>query len=301
MLALLPVAGVMLAVGGLSPAEALHRLVWLGAVPGTLALLLGTPVLSMLGALGSALANDTDAEGNALQLEQVQAAGSNGGLLVGAVFTQRPDLFNAVVCQVPLLDMRRYNVLLAGASWMAEYGNPDKPEEWAWISGYSPYQNVKPGVKYPKAFFVTSTRDDRVHPGHARKMAARMLAQEAHTSLALGLLLLFAKPGSASPIRIEPRQYARQAFLITLLNPKAIVFYMAFFPLFIDPTHRPGALTFGLMAATIAVITAIYCVTLCAFADAVAGKLRAHRTIGRWLERAAGSVLIAFGIKLGVN
>jgi prolyl oligopeptidase len=103
--------------------------------------------------------------------------GSNGGLLVGAVFVQRPDLFNAVVCQVPLLDMRRYHTLLAGASWMAEYGNPDDPAEWAFISKYSPYQNVKPGVTYPKVLFTTSTRDDRVHPGHARKMAARMLAQ----------------------------------------------------------------------------------------------------------------------------
>ncbi len=103
--------------------------------------------------------------------------GSNGGLLVGATFVQRPDLFNAVVCQVPLLDMRRYHQLLAGASWMAEYGNPDKPAEWAWISKYSPYQNVKPGVKYPKVLFTTSTRDDRVHPGHARKMAALMQAQ----------------------------------------------------------------------------------------------------------------------------
>jgi prolyl oligopeptidase len=102
--------------------------------------------------------------------------GSNGGLLVGAVMVQRPDLFHAVVCQVPLLDMRRYHTLLAGASWMAEYGNPDDPAEWAWISGYSPYQNLKPGVSYPPVFFVTSTRDDRVHPGHARKMAARMLA-----------------------------------------------------------------------------------------------------------------------------
>ncbi len=100
-----------------------------------------------------------------------------GGLLVGATFVQRPDLFNAVVCQVPLLDMRRYHQLLAGASWMAEYGDPDKPSEWAWISKYSPYQNVKPGVKYPKVLFTTSTRDDRVHPGHARKMAALMQAQ----------------------------------------------------------------------------------------------------------------------------
>ena len=103
--------------------------------------------------------------------------GSNGGLLVGAVMLQRPELFNAVVCQVPLLDMRRYHRLLAGASWMAEYGNPDKPEEWAFISRYSPYQNVKSGQKLPKVLFVTSTRDDRVHPGHARKMAARMLEQ----------------------------------------------------------------------------------------------------------------------------
>jgi prolyl oligopeptidase len=103
--------------------------------------------------------------------------GSNGGLLVGAAFTQRPELFNAVVCQVPLLDMRRFNQLLAGASWMAEYGNPDVPAEWAYISQYSPYQNLKPGAKYPKVLFTTSTRDDRVHPAHARKMVARMQAQ----------------------------------------------------------------------------------------------------------------------------
>ncbi|MDC8787204.1 prolyl oligopeptidase family serine peptidase [Roseateles koreensis] len=103
--------------------------------------------------------------------------GSNGGLLMGATFVQRPDLFNAVVCQVPLLDMRRYHKLLAGASWMAEYGDPDQATDWAFISQYSPYQNVKKGVKYPKVLFTTSTRDDRVHPGHARKMAALMQAQ----------------------------------------------------------------------------------------------------------------------------
>ena len=100
--------------------------------------------------------------------------GSNGGLLVGAVMAQRPELFNAVVCQVPLLDMKRFHKLLAGASWMAEYGNPDKPEDWAVISRYSPYQNLKPGVRYPRALIATSTRDDRVHPGHARKMVARL-------------------------------------------------------------------------------------------------------------------------------
>ncbi|MBL8520269.1 MAG: S9 family peptidase [Betaproteobacteria bacterium] len=105
------------------------------------------------------------------------AGGSNGGLLVGAVMVQRPDLFRAVVCSVPLLDMRRYHKLLAGASWVAEYGNPDDPGEWDFISKYSPYQNVKSGIKMPKVLFVTSTRDDRVHPGHARKMMARMKEQ----------------------------------------------------------------------------------------------------------------------------
>jgi len=100
--------------------------------------------------------------------------GSNGGLLVGVAYTQRPDLYGAVVCAVPLFDMKRYNKLLAGASWMAEYGNPDIPEEWEYISKYSPYQNIKPGMKYPEVFFTTSTRDDRVHPGHARKAVAKM-------------------------------------------------------------------------------------------------------------------------------
>ena len=103
--------------------------------------------------------------------------GSNGGLLMGVMFTQRPDLWGAVVCSVPLLDMKRYHKLLAGASWMDEYGDPEKPEEWAAIARYSPYQNVKKDGKYPRILFTTSTRDDRVHPGHARKMVARMLEQ----------------------------------------------------------------------------------------------------------------------------
>lgn len=103
--------------------------------------------------------------------------GSNGGLLAGVALTQRPDLFNSIVSQVPLLDMQRFNKLLAGASWMGEYGNPDVPAEWAYIQKYSPYQNVKAGVTYPNVLFITSTRDDRVHPGHARKMAAKMLDQ----------------------------------------------------------------------------------------------------------------------------
>ncbi|MBY0572487.1 MAG: prolyl oligopeptidase family serine peptidase [Undibacterium sp.] len=103
--------------------------------------------------------------------------GSNGGLLAGVALTQHPELFNAVVSQVPLLDMQRFNHLLAGASWMGEYGNPDVPAEWNFIQKYSPYQNVKAEVKYPNVLFITSTRDDRVHPGHARKMAAKMLEQ----------------------------------------------------------------------------------------------------------------------------
>ncbi len=102
------------------------------------------------------------------------SGGSNGGLLVGNMLTRYPDLVGAVVCQVPLLDMERYSRLLAGASWMEEYGDPEKPEEWAFIKTFSPYHNLQPGAKYPPVLFVTTTRDDRVHPGHARKMTARM-------------------------------------------------------------------------------------------------------------------------------
>ncbi len=100
--------------------------------------------------------------------------GSNGGLLMGVMLTQRPDLFSAIVCQVPLLDMLRYHKLPPGASWIAEYGDPEIPEERAYIARYSPYQNLRRDASYPRIFFMTSTKDDRVHPGHARKMAARM-------------------------------------------------------------------------------------------------------------------------------
>jgi prolyl oligopeptidase len=102
---------------------------------------------------------------------------SNGGLLMGVMLTERPDLFGAVHCGSPLLDMRRYNKLLAGASWMDEYGNPDSPEDWAYIQKYSPYQNARADRPYPPILITTSTRDDRVHPGHARKMAARLEEQ----------------------------------------------------------------------------------------------------------------------------
>ncbi len=102
--------------------------------------------------------------------------GSNGGLLTGNMLTQYPELFGAVVIQVPLLDMQRYHKLLAGASWMAEYGDPDKPEEWAFIQKFSPYHLFDEDKDYPPTLILTSTRDDRVHPGHARKMHALMSA-----------------------------------------------------------------------------------------------------------------------------
>jgi leucine efflux protein len=117
----------------------------------------------------------------------------------------------------------------------------------------------------------------------------------------IGLRLLLARDGSAAPIRIEPRHYFRQALAITLLNPKAIVFYMAFFPLFIDPAHHQGLRTFVAMAATIAVISGVYALGLCALADAVTAKVRAHRRLAAALQRAAGVALIGFGIKLGAS
>ncbi|OBK70744.1 prolyl oligopeptidase family protein [Mycobacterium sp. 1274761.0] len=110
-------------------------------------------------------------------VEQLGAqGGSNGGLLMGVMLTQYPELFGALVCSVPLLDMKRFHLLLAGASWVAEYGNPDDPDDWAFISEYSPYQNISADRRYPPLLMTTSTRDDRVHPGHARKMTAALEA-----------------------------------------------------------------------------------------------------------------------------
>ncbi len=117
----------------------------------------------------------------------------------------------------------------------------------------------------------------------------------------MGLKLLFARPGNASPVRIEPRHYLRQALLITLLNPKAIVFYMAFFPLFIDPATHRGGLTFAAMAGTIAAITAAYGLLLCAFAQHISAKVRAHRRLAQALEKVAGLCLVGFGIRLGTS
>ncbi len=120
-----------------------------------------------------AVAEDVIARGISSPAHLGIRGGSNGGLLTGVMLTQRPDLYNGIVVQVPLLDMKRFNKLLAGASWMAEYGDPDT-DDWAYIKAYSPYHNISATADYPKAFFTTSTRDDRVHPAHARKMVARM-------------------------------------------------------------------------------------------------------------------------------
>ena len=108
-------------------------------------------------------------------VEQLGAqGGSNGGLLMGVMLTKYPEKFGALICDVPLLDMKRYHLLLAGASWVAEYGDPDNPDDWEFISEYSPYQNISATRRYPQVLFTTSTRDDRVHPGHARKMVAAL-------------------------------------------------------------------------------------------------------------------------------
>lgn len=124
----------------------------------------------------AAVAQDLIARGITSPAHLGIQGGSNGGLLMGNMTVLYPELFGAVVCQVPLLDMKRYSKLLAGASWMAEYGDPDT-SDWEFIQSFSPYQNVRPGVTYPPVLFTTSTRDDRVHPGHARKMMARMMEQ----------------------------------------------------------------------------------------------------------------------------
>ncbi|HEX2762580.1 MAG TPA: prolyl oligopeptidase family serine peptidase [Allosphingosinicella sp.] len=100
--------------------------------------------------------------------------GSNGGLLMGAMLIRRPELFGAIICRVPLLDMLRFHKMQAGASWTAEYGDPDDDRDRGHLERISPYHNLAPGRHYPKVFFTTATGDDRVHPGHARKMQARM-------------------------------------------------------------------------------------------------------------------------------
>ncbi len=142
--------------------------------------------------------------------------GSNGGLLMGAVFTQRPDLFKAVVCAVPLLDMYRYNQMLAGASWVGEYGDPSKSEEWAYIGKYSPYHKVKTDREYPKILFTTSTKDDRVHPGHARKMMA--LLKDLGYDVLLYENIEGGHAGAANNVQIAYRQALSYGFLFAELS-----------------------------------------------------------------------------------
>jgi prolyl oligopeptidase len=127
----------------------------------------------------AAVAADLVSRGITTRAQLGIEGGSNGGLLMGVMLTRYPELFGAVVSQVPLLDMRRYNELLAGASWMAEYGDPREPAEWAYLRAFSPYQNASADQHYPPVLFITSTRDDRVHPGHARKMVA-LLREQGH-------------------------------------------------------------------------------------------------------------------------
>ena len=122
----------------------------------------------------AAVARDLVSRGITSVAQLGAQGGSNGGLLMGIMLTKYPELFGALVCQVPLLDMKRFHLLLAGASWVAEYGDPDDPDDWAFISEYSPYQNISSDRRYPPVLITTSTRDDRVHPGHARKMTAAL-------------------------------------------------------------------------------------------------------------------------------
>lgn len=123
-----------------------------------------------------AVAEDLVATGVSAKGKIAISGRSNGGVLVGAAMTQRPDLYGAVISGSPIKDMWRYDKMLAGASWVAEYGDPDVPEDWAFLSKYSPYQALRKGVKYPPIFLYLSTKDDRVHPGHARKAAAKMMS-----------------------------------------------------------------------------------------------------------------------------
>ena len=134
---------------------------------------------------------------------------SNGGLLVGVAMEQRPDLYGAIVMGSPLLDMQRYSHLSAGASWIHEYGDPDKPADWAFISQYSPYQNLKRGMKYPVPFIYTSTEDDRVHPGHARKFAAR-LEQYGDP------FFYYENPEGGHAAGADKIEYAKRAALVTV-------------------------------------------------------------------------------------
>jgi len=135
-------------------------------------------------------------------------SGSNGGILITNMLTRYPERFGALFCTIPLIDMRRYSKLLAGASWVAEYGDPDKPEDWAYLQTYSAYHMAEPGRPYPPILIATTRKDDRVHPGHARKMAAKLAA--------LGHPVYFYEPpegghaGAADNAHGSARQRGRQ-------------------------------------------------------------------------------------------
>jgi prolyl oligopeptidase len=122
----------------------------------------------------ASVARDLAASGITTARKLACHGGSNGGLLVGNMLTRYPDLFGAIWCSVPLLDMARYTKLLAGQSWIAEYGDPEIPDEWAYLQKFSPYHLIEAGKTYPPIFITTNRTDDRVHPGHARKMAAKL-------------------------------------------------------------------------------------------------------------------------------
>jgi prolyl oligopeptidase len=144
--------------------------------------------------------------------------GSNGGLLVGNMYARYPELFGAIICAVPLLDMQRYTKLTAGASWVAEYGDPDVAADWAFLKEISAYQLVGPGRTYPPILLTTSARDDRVHPGHARKMAAKLQA--------LGAKVFFHEPaegghaGAADNAHVAYNEALAYAFLRKTIAPE---------------------------------------------------------------------------------
>jgi prolyl oligopeptidase len=124
----------------------------------------------------AAVAADLVARGVTTPRRIAAEGGSNGGILISNMLVRYPDRYGALFCTIPLIDMRRYSKLLAGASWVAEYGDPDKPEDWAFLQHYSAYHTVEPGKAYPPILVATTRKDDRVHPGHARKFAAKLQA-----------------------------------------------------------------------------------------------------------------------------
>ena len=164
------------------------------------------------------MARDLIARGVTRPARLACEGGSNGGLLVGNMYARYPELFGAIICAVPLLDMWRYTRLTAGASWVAEYGDPAVPEDWAFLKLISAYQLVGPGKTYPPILLTTSARDDRVHPGHARKMAAKMQA--------LGATVYFHEPpegghaGAADNAHVAYNSALSYAFLRKTIAPE---------------------------------------------------------------------------------